>query len=248
MQTIPITRHHERASFRTTRWNVVMIATQSHSPEAARQALSSLCQAYWPPLYAFLRRQGYSSSDAQDLTQGFFVYLLEHDVFSQADREKGRLRTFLLSSLQNFAADEYDRARRLKRGGDQQMISFERHLVEAEAMLATAAQYDGIDCYDRYWSYTMINQAWERLHQEYEAVGKSHLLNALKPFLMGAANQPSQKEVADRFGIPPVALRKALLTLRQRYRAILRMAVADTVSDPSEIDEELHYLYRLLLS
>ena len=246
MQMVPATWQNAEASFHTTQWNEVSFATQNLSAVAAQRALSSLCQAYWPPLYAFLRRRGYPLSDAQDLTQGFFLYLLEHDVFSQADRAKGRLRTFLLRALQNFAADEYDRTQTLKRGGGQQMVALDHHLVEAEAALATAT--DATGCYDRCWSHTMINRAWARLDEEYAAVGKMQLLNELKPYLKGATDLPSQKEVAQRLGIVPVTLRKALLALRQRYREVLRLTVADTVFDSSEVDDELHYLYRLLLS
>lgn len=248
MQMAPGTWQNAEAGFHTTHWSVVTVATQSPFSEAARQALSDLCQAYWPPLYAFLRRRGYPPSDAQDLTQGFFAFLLEHEVFSQADRQKGRLRTFLLRALQNFVADEYDRAQRLKRGGGQQMVCFDHHLSEVEAIVAAPTPLDATGCYDRLWSCAMINQAWERLHREYDAAGKGQLLEELKPFLIGATAQPSQKAVADRLGLPPVALRKALLALRQRYREVLRMAVAATVSDPAEVNEELHYLYRLLLS
>ena len=145
-------------------------------------------------------------------------------------------------------ANEYDRTQTLKRGGGQQIISFDEHLAEAEAMLTNTNWLDATGCYDRHWSGTMINCAWEQLYEEYAAIGKEQLLGALKPFLTGAAGLPSQKEVAEQVDVSSGSLRKSLLVLRQRYREVLRLMVAKTVSDPAEVDDELHYLYRLLLS
>ena len=135
MKAIPGTLQEGGASFQTTHWTVVLQAQEPESTQVGQEALSVFCDAYWPPLYAFLRHRGHSSAEAQDLTQGFFAHLLERNTLSRADREKGRLRTFLLGSLQNFLANEYDRARALKRGGGRQIISLEEHLPEAEAAM-----------------------------------------------------------------------------------------------------------------
>ncbi len=228
---------------------MVTIAAQNRFSEFNQQALADFCRAYWPPLYAFLRRRGHTSSDAQDLTQGFFAHLLEQNTLSRASPEDGRLRTFLLRSLQYFLADEYDRTRTLKRGGGQQIVSMDEHLAEAEAALLDTTRFDETACYDQTWVATMVARAWKQLHEEYTTAGKAQTLEALKPFLVGGPTAPpSQEQVAARLHIPPVTLRKSLMNLRRRYREMLRIEVAHTVSDPAEIDEELQYLYRLLLA
>ena len=226
-----------------------MVAAQDHPSASAQQALAGFCQAYWPPLYAFLRRRGHPSSDAQDITQGFFVSLLEHNTLSRARRENGRLRTFLLRSLQYFLTNEYDRAQTLKRGGGRQIISMDEYLAEAEEVVAATTRFDASACYDQEWVATIVDRAWKRLQAESAQAGKARTLEALKPFLVGGPTAPpSQEQVAARLNLPAVTLRKALLATRRRYREIIRMEVAETVADPAEIDDELRYLYQLLLA
>ncbi len=228
---------------------MVLCAAQSQSLEDAQRALTDFCQAYWPPLYAFLRRQGRSPSDAQDLTQGFFVHLLEHDTLSRASREKGRLRTFLLGSLQHFLANEYDHAHRLKRGGGVQIVSMDEHLVEAEALMSASSHGSEGNIFDQNWAVTLMSQAWEHLEKAFVAEGKKGVFEELKPFVVGGTTMPpSQEEVAARLGVPISTLRTWLQRLRQRYREELRLEVARTVSNPAEIDEEMRYLHRLLTS
>lgn len=249
MKAVPGTLQEGGASFQTTHWTVVLLAAQSQSPEAARAALTSFCQEYWPPLYAFLRRRGHRSSDAQDLTQAFFAHLLEQNTLSRADREKGRLRTFLLGSLQHFLANEHDRAQALKRGGGQQIVSMDDYLVEAEAAALADRSADDANSYDQTWAATLVSRAWERLHRAFAEEGKAQLLDELKPFVVGGtARPPSHDQVAARLGLPISTLRTHLQRLRQRYREALRMEVARTVSSPAETDEELQYLYRILMS
>lgn len=249
VKAVPGTLQEGGAPFRTTHWSVVVLAAQSPSPEAAGEALADFCRAYWPPLYAFLRRQGHVSSDAQDLTQAFFAHLLEQNTLSRADREKGRLRTFLLGSLQHFLANEHDRARTLKRGGGRRIVSMDGVLGEVEAALLTTTEFDESGYYDQTWAALLVSRAWRRLHDEYDAAGKTRTLEELKPFLAGGSTAlPGQEQVAERLGWPVATLRTSLLRLRQRYRKALRTEVARTVSEPAEIDEELSYLYRLLMS
>src|SRR5262249_3267046 len=213
------------------------------------QALSVFCEAYWPPLYAFLRHRGYASADAQDLVQGFFAYLLAEKTLSRADQERGRLRTFLLTSLQNFAMDERDRAQRLKRGGGRQILSFEENQPNLEAAMLATAHLNDVTCYDLTWASNVAKRAWQNLQQALAAEGKSQLLAELKPFIAGACATPSnQDEVAARLGVPIATLRTWLSRLRQRYRDLLRMEVASTVSDPADVSEELRYLHRILMS
>ena len=235
--------------FHTTHWSLVLLAAQSQSFADAQRALTDFCQAYWPPLYAFLRRRGHSPNDAQDLTQGFFAHLLEYDTLSRASREKGRLRTFLLGSLQHFLANEYDHANRLKRGGGVQIVSMDEHLAEAEALMSASSHGDEGTVYDQGWAITLMSQAWEHLEGVFAAEGKQSLFEELKPFVVGGTVvPPNQEEVAARLGVPVSTLRTWLQRLRQRYREELRTEVARTVSDPAEIDEEMRYLHRVLSS
>src|SRR5713101_7292113 len=207
MKPIPGTLQEGGAGFQTTHWTLVLRARETQSETSAQKALSNFCEAYWPPLYAFLRRRGHASPEAQDLVQGFFAHLLEQNTLSRADQEKGRLRTFLLGSLQNFLFNEYDRAHAVKRGGGKQILSVDEHLPEAKA-------------------------EW---------------LEVLRPFVAGGGKTPlNQEEAAAKLGVPIATLRTWLSRLRQRYREALRTEVASTVSDPSEVDQELHYLYRIL--
>lgn len=246
---VPGTLQEGGASFQTTHWTLILRAGQSESAESAQKALSDFCEAYWSPLYAFLRHRGYSSADAQDLAQAFFAHLLEQNTLSRADPEKGRLRTFLLGSLQNFLANEHDRAQALKRGGGRQILSFDAYLAEAEAAMLAAADLDDVSCYDLTWASNIVTRAWQHLRDVFVAEGKADWLDELKPFVTGGSTAPpKQEDVAARLGVPVATLRTSLSRLRERYRDSLRAEVASTVSDPSDVDDELNYLYRILMS
>jgi DNA-directed RNA polymerase specialized sigma24 family protein len=237
------------ASFQTTHWTVVFRAGEPESEPSAQQALSGFCEAYWPPLYSFLRHRGHSSADAQDLVQGFFAQLLEQNTLSRADRQKGRLRTFLLGSLENFLYNEYDRARALKRGGGRQVMSIEEHLPEAEAAMLATVHLSDAGCYDLVWASNIVSRAWKNLENEFEAEGKVEWLEELRPFVAGgSARPPSQEEAATRLGVPIATLRTWLSRLRQRFRESLRAEVGTTVSDTADIDGELRYLYQILMA
>jgi RNA polymerase sigma factor (sigma-70 family) len=249
MNAIPGTLQEGGAVFASTHWSVVLLAAQDEAPEAAQAALGALCQSYWPPLYTFLRRRGYAPADAQDLVQGFFVSLLEQNSLRSANREKGRLRAFLLGSLQHYLANEHDRARALKRGGGQQIVSLDEHFEMAEAALGMHDDADPAASYDRAWAVTLLDRAWEHLRAACAAEGKERWLNEVKPLLMGGlAPPPNQEQLAAKLNMHPSTLRTALQRLRQRYREALRGEVARTVSGQAEIDEEVTYLYRVLIS
>jgi DNA-directed RNA polymerase specialized sigma24 family protein len=246
-KAIPGTLQEGGAPFRTTHWSVVQLAAEGQSSESAHQALADFCQAYWAPIYAFLRHRGRSSSDAQDLTQAFFVHLMEYKTLSRANRERGRLRTFLLGSLQNFLANEYDRAQALKRGGGKQILSLDENFAEAEASIRATEGMDGANSFDLTWASSVVKRAGQKLHDAFAAEGKTDWLEEMRPFIAGGSGPPPpQDEVATRLGIPVATLRTAIMRLRQRYREALRSEVASTVSDPAEVDEELQYLYRIL--
>jgi RNA polymerase sigma-70 factor (ECF subfamily) len=228
---------------------VVLRARDEEAAHSAQQALAGFCEAYWPPLYSFLRHRGFSSADAQDLVQGFFAHLLEQNTLTRADEQKGRLRTFLLGSLQNFLYNEYDRARALKRGGGRQIVSIEEHLPEAEAAMLATAHLSDAGCYDLVWASTIVSQAWQSLQNDFVAEGKAEWLEELRPFIAGGSVAPlNQEEAARRLGVPIATLRTWLSRLRQRYRESLRTEVASTVSDPADVDQELHHLYQILMA
>ena len=223
-----------------------MRAREAESTQAS-QALDTFCEAYWPPLYAFLRRRGYSQPDAQDLVQGFFAYVLAKKTLSRADREKGRLRTFLLTSLQNFLMDERDRSQRMKRGGRHQIVSIDEHLLEAEASMMDTAHLSDSRCYDLVWASNIMKRAWQHLENAFEEEGKAEQFDVLRPFVSGGGGMPpNQEEAAEKLGVPIATLRTWLSRGRQRYREALRMEVASTVSDPADVDQELHYLCQIL--
>ena len=247
MKPIRGTLQEGGAGFQTTHWTLVLRARESDPTETARKALSDFCEAYWPPLYAFLRRRGHAPPEAQDLVQGFFAHLLEQNTLSRADREKGRLRTFLLGSLQKFLCNEYDRSRTLKRGGGHRIVSIDEHLPEAEASMMATAQLDNSRSYDLVWASNIVKRAWQHLQNAFQEEGKAEWLEVLRPFVAGGGRTPpNQEEAAERLGVPIATLRTWLSRLRQRYREALRREVASTVSDPADVDQELHYLYQIL--
>ena len=249
MKAVPGTLQEGGASFQTTHWSLVSSAGQTESSETAQQALSAFCEIYWPPLYAFLRHRRYPPADAQDLVQAFFLYLFEKNTLERADREKGRLRTFLLTSLQNFLINEHDREKAIKRGGDRIILSLDELLPQAEVNMLASAHLDDVACYDLTWATSIVARSWQKLCAVLEAEGKSQWLDELRPFLAGGtANPPNQEEVAARIGVPIATLRTWISRLRQRYRDALRTEVASTVSNPADIEDELKYLYRILVS
>lgn len=237
------------APFPATRWSIVLDALQSQSPHLAQSALAGFYQACWPPLYTFVRRRGVSPSDAQDLIQAFFVHLLEANTLSRASRDKGRLRTFLLGALEHFLADQRDREQALKRGGGRQIVSLENFLVEAEASLLSSPDASATHEFDRGWAAALMRHTWEQLRQAYAAEGKQTIFEALRPLALGGPSAPlNQEEIANQLDLPAATLRTHLRRLRQRYRELVRDEVAATVTSPAEVDEQMQYLYRLLVA
>jgi DNA-directed RNA polymerase specialized sigma24 family protein len=247
MKSTPGTLQEGGAHFHTTDWKLILQAAENRGPPNS-EALSDFCEAYWPPLYTFVRRRGYPPSDAQDLVQGFFAHLLKQNTLKRADRDKGKLRTFLLGSLKHFLANEYDWKHTLKRGGGEQFISLEDQLAVSEAALTGVTHLDDTASYDQVWLATLVSRAWKQMERECAAEGRSQILQELEPYLRGGSLMPDQQEIAVRLKMPFATLRTVLRRLRQRYREILRQEVARTVSDPSQIDDELRYLHRLLLA
>jgi RNA polymerase sigma factor (sigma-70 family) len=232
-------------SFPSTRWTMVLKAGDSGTASAhAFSALAELCQIYWRPLYAFLRRQGYGPEDAQDLTQGFFAQLIETHAYARADREKGRFRSFLLGALKHFLAHTRDHDRAQKRGGGSLPVQLdEAALSEAETHAARWHNWSAVAVFEREWAASLLRQALDRLAQEYVVAGKGALFEALKVHLRAsAAASVPYEEVAKRLGRAAATLRSDVARLRARYRAILRDEVSGTVADPRDVDEELRHL------
>lgn len=232
------------AAFTTTHWSIVL-AAQGPSPAAA-EALEKLCRTYWRPIYGFVRRQGVGPEEAKDLTQGFFALLLERRDFDAVRKEKGRLRSYLLTSLKHFLTNEHNRAMAIKRGQGQQLIPLE-DLQERECVGFEPADTLTADkIYERRWAMTVLDQVLARLGDEYRAAGKTPLFDQLQKSFTDEPGHPSPADTAREFGMTESAVRQASYRLRQRYRALLREEIAHTVMVPGDIEDELRHLIVVL--
>jgi RNA polymerase sigma-70 factor (ECF subfamily) len=229
----------------TTHWSVVLAAREKDSPRN-REALEALCRTYWYPLYAFVRRQGRSPHDAQDLTQGFFARLLEKDYLQAAAREKGRFRTFLLVALKRFLANEWDRVRARKRGGGQVVLSLDTELAEQRYRVEPAEGVTAERIFERRWALTLLEQTMTRLRQEFTTAGKPDEFERLKVFLTAESGAIGYADIAGALGVSAGAARVAVHRLRKRFREVFREEIAHTVSSPEEIDEEVRHLLTVL--
>ena len=236
-------------SFHTTRWTIVMRAAQSQA-QGGQSALAELCRLYWYPLYIFARRRGHSPDDAQDLTQGFFLHVVEHRALTSVDRLKGKFRSFLLASFQNHLSDVGDRARRLKRGGDKEFVQLEAEDAEERYRLEPVEFLTPEKMFDARWAMTVLGEALKQLRQEYVTAGKTSTFEALKAFLDpdNSIAPPSYDEVANQLQVTTGGVKTLIHRLRKRYTALLREEVGRTVSDPAEIDEEIHALCEALIA
>jgi len=233
--------HRARAEFQTTHWSVVLRAGDA-SEGTARPALEQLCQAYWFPLYAYVRRQGHRPEDAQDLTQEFFSRFLEHGNIERADPGRGRFRSYLLTSLKRFLNEEWRRANRQKRGGGQFAVPL--NLEDAETRMATepSDQLSPDLLYDRRWVETLLERVVVRLQQDYESTGREAIYLQLQQFLWGPQAEVSYAEMGRRLQMSEGAVKVAVHRLRQRHRELLREEVARTVERPEQVDAELRHM------
>lgn len=235
-----------QGAFRTTHWSLVLAACQRDSPEA-REALSKLCQIYWYPVYAFIRRQGRDAEQAKDLTQELFARLLERHTFEVADREKGRFRSFLLKCIQYFLGREHQKEQALKRGGQYVFVPLDEAFAENQYGAEPADVMSPEKLFDRRWALTLLNQAMERLKREYEQAGKAPQFEVLHEFLSGSGGGPaSYAEAGARLGLGEGAARQAAYRLRCRFGDMLRLVVAETVAGPAELEAELADLRAVL--
>jgi RNA polymerase sigma factor (sigma-70 family) len=230
----------ERPNFRTTQWGLVATASAEGTAEA-RVALEELYRLYCYPVYAFIRRRGHSRQDAQDLTQDFFVHLLEKGALGRADPQRGRFRNFLLGALDHFLANAAERARATKRGGGCQWVFLDDDAAEERYQLAAPEGMTAEKVFAARWAAALVEATFARLREELESEGKGHLFGALQGFVVGG-QEASYQQVADALSLSLGALKTAIRRLRGRYRTLLREEVARTVATPVEVDEELRYL------
>jgi RNA polymerase sigma factor (sigma-70 family) len=235
--------------FRTTHWSVVLLSAQTQVP-GSRTALADLCRLYWYPLYTFVRRRGYSAEDAQDLTQGFFLSLLERKSLRQVGPEKGKFRSFLLASLKNFLSDAFDRQNSLKRGGQIEFVALDFESGEERYRENPVDSLTAEKVFDARWAMTLLEHAIERLRKEYASQGKTAIVDALQPFLdpTNCKRLPSYEEVGEKLQVSLAGVKTLIHRLRKRYSELLREEVARTVTDPQAVDEEIHALCEALIA
>ncbi len=232
--------HHGPVAFTTTHWSVVLEA-QSESP-AAQDALEKLCRTYWRPIYGFVRRQGAGAEDAEDLTQGFFALLLGRKDLNTVRKEKGRLRSYLLTSVKNFLADESRHAMAVKRGKGQRLIPLEEIREREGIDIERSDRLTADQIYERRWAFTVLEQVMARQREEYRSAGNVRFFDQMKKMLMDESDRPSQAQVASEFDMTENAVKQAFYRFRQRYQTLLREEIAHTVAMPGDIEDELRHL------
>ncbi len=233
--------------FATTRWSLVLSAANSGSGEQrTRDALAELCRTYWRPIFAFVCRRGHSTEDAQDLTQDFFVMILEHNWLEHADPNRGRFRSLLLKSLQNFLNNAAEKTHTRKRGGDVEFVSWDDWMAEAPSQLSISTQ--GLESvspelfFDFGWATTVVEHALGRLREECESKGRLRLFDVLSSHLTAERADISYADLSSMLGLPETAVKKQLHNMRQRYRWLLRDEVAHTVENPMDVEDEIRHL------
>ena len=234
-------------AFVTTRWSLILSAVNLGVEEQkARDALAELCRTYWRPIFLFVRGRGHSIEDAQDLTQDFFATILKDNWLQHADRDRGRFRSLLLRSLQNFVINAAEKIRAHKRGGDVEFVSWDDWVAEQQSQLPIPAQaLDSLPperLFDLNWATTVVEHALQRLREECESKGKLWLFQMLSPHLADERGEVSYAKLSAEMGIAETAVKKQLHNMRQRYRSLLRAEVSQTVDNPADVDDEIRYL------
>lgn len=231
--------------FVTTHWSVVVAAGRNDTSRA-QQSLEHLCRVYWYPLYAYVRRRGHSAHDAQDLTQAFFARLLERHWVGDANRERGRFRTFLLTAISRFLADEWDKVRAQKRGGGVPHVPVQLDTAETRYGHEPADDCTPEQCYERRWALTLLDTVLQKLRIEYERAGKGELFARLNACLVGGRETQPYAELAAQLGMNEGAVKVAVHRLRKGYRQLLRAEIAQTTAEAGDVDDELHHLFAVL--
>ena len=225
---------------------ILACADSAAGQAKAHEALADLCKTYWRPIFAFICRRGYSVPDAQDLTQDFFLMVLEGDLLKRADPSRGRFRSLLLKALQDFLVDDTIRKRARKRGGDMKFVSWDEWIAEAPSHLSVSAQeaekWPAEKIYDVRWAATAAEHALRHLGEECEARGRRRVFDVLSDYLAAERRDVSYQKLSKSLGVPEASVKRLVHQLRQRYRALLREEVAQTVEKPEDVDDELRYL------
>lgn len=227
---------------------MVLACAEDNSSANAQEALASLFQIYWYPLYAYVRRRGYGEQDAEDLVQGFCLHLQEKHALAKADRERGKFRSFLLSSLQNFLANERERANAQKRGGGRELIRLDAEEADARYRLEPAHSTTPEVLFEKRWAHALLEQTVSNLRADFIMRGKGRLFDGLSSFLTSDLHETSYQTAAAQLGLPLSAIKTAVHRLRRDYRAKLRDEISRTVASPHEVDDELLYLRKVLAS
>jgi len=230
--------------FATTHWSVVLTAAHGDAPET-RNALEKLCQTYWHPIYAYARRRGYSPADAEDLTQGFFAWLLDRNWLGGADQQRGRFRSFLLTSFSRFLSDEWDKLKAQKRGSGQ-VVAMPFEEANTPGGWEPADNVTPEQIFERQWAVSLLDLVMNRLSDEFRQNEKEKLFEILKPCLLGERTSQPYAALAVEVGMTEGSVKVAVHRLRQRYREILRNEISNTVEKPEEIEDELRYLFSVL--
>jgi DNA-directed RNA polymerase specialized sigma24 family protein len=240
-----ITPRQPEAKFHSTHWSLVLAAAET-GDAGGNAALAELCQRYWYPLYVYVRRQWADTHTAQDLVQGFFLHLLERGSLEKANRERGRFRSFLLTAFNNYRKNQWKRDQALRRGGGVRPLPLDFQAGESWLRLEPCDHLTPERQYQRQWTLTLLESVMNTLAAEMNAAGKGALFQQLKPTLQGAAERGFYEAAAEELDMSPAAAKQAAHRLKGRYRELLRAEVAQTVADPSEIDDELRSLLAAL--
>lgn len=242
----------EDRNFATTRWSLILLSSDpsEENDQKAKQALAELCRIYWRPIFSFVCRRGYSLPDAQDLTQDFFLMILERNWLERADPARGRFRSLLLKSLSNFLNDAAEKRRARKRGGAVQFVSWDDWMAERPLDLTATPKvmesWSAEHVFDHEWAVTVASQAVRRLREECESEGRLRVFEILRSCLGADRDDISYTVFSDKLGLPEAAVKRLVHRFRQRYRTILRQEVAETVADPAEVNHEIRYLCGVL--
>lgn len=231
--------------FATTHWSVILAAGQGDSPSKL-EALSTLCETYWYPLYAYVRRRGYAPAEAKDLTQSFFANLIEKGSFARAERQRGRFRTFLLHSIEHFLLNERDRALAQKRGGGRIIVSWDQQVAEERYGREPLDGLTPSKMFEKRWAATLIERVLDQLRQEFLLSGKLELFGQLEPHLWGDNDSVPYADLATQFNLTVVAVKSTVHRLRHRCRELLRREIAQTVATCAEVDDEIRHLIQVM--
>jgi RNA polymerase sigma-70 factor (ECF subfamily) len=239
-------RANGAANFNTTHWTMVLACEDESDSSRAQEALARLFQTYWYPLYAYVRRRGYGEHDAEDLVQAFCLHLQEKHALVKADRQRGKFRTFLLSSLQNFLAHERERSQAQKRGGGRELIRLDAEEADARYQLEPAHSVTPETIFEKRWAHALLEQTVSDLRTDFVMRGKERLFDGLSSFLTSDPRETSYQSAANELGLPLSAIKTTIHRLRRDYRSKLREEISRTVSSPDEVDEELAHLRKVL--